>query len=167
MKSLLPVLCAALAVASFQDPKRDDPRSGPLDPVAAFAGKFEGKGKGPMGTYQETLTGEWSVDGKVLLVRSQSKIASQTVFEDLRVFVQDAATGKLRMHQFTAGTWTVYDVTASGRTLAFRETAREGLQTEPWRYTYEVQKNGDLSYQLHTGEEGPTLFVSGALRRAE
>jgi hypothetical protein len=152
------MLCAALAVAFAQDARKDDPRSGPLAAVAAFAGRFEGKGKGPMGTYQETLAGEWSVDGKVLLVRSQSKIASQTVF---------AATGKLRMHQFTAGTWTVYDVTASGRTLAMTETAREGLQTEPWRYTYEVQKNGDLGYELHTGDEEPNLFVSGVLRRAQ
>lgn len=167
IKTLLLVVGSILATLFVtQDPKPDGETQNPLSPIASLIGAFEGKGKGPMGTYRENLTGEWAADGKLLLLRSKSRIASQTVFEDLRVFVHDGENGRVRMHQFTSGTWTAYDVTASPQSIVMTETHREGVKTDPWRYTYTLSKTGELIYQLHTksGDEH-TLFVSGALKK--
>lgn len=167
MKTLLLVAGSIVATwALTQDPRPDGETQNPLAPVAGLVGAFEGKGKGPMGTYRENLTGEWAADGKLLLVRSKSRIASQTVFEDLRVFVLDAESGRIRMHQFTSGTWTAYDVAAGPQSIVMTETQREGLKTDPWRYTYTLGKTGELRYELHTktGDQH-TLFVSGALKK--
>ncbi|MHC4136904.1 MAG: hypothetical protein ACYS0K_18250 [Planctomycetota bacterium] len=140
-----------------------------LEPVAFLVGKLTGKGSHPMGSYDETLTGEWSLNGTVIVVRSRSVMQGRTsssVYEDLRVFGNDPARKVIRMRQYGMGDVAVYDVAIEddGQRIVLNEVAHEGNARGEWRYTYRRKSATECEYEVDT-RQGDTWqkYVTGSV----
>jgi len=140
-----------------------------LASVAFLAGKLTGKGSHPMGSYDETLTGEWSLNGTILVVRSRSAMAGRTVYEDLRVFSYDPVRKVIRMRQYGMGDVAVYDaaIEDDGKRIVLNEVAHEGNARGEWRYTYRRKSETEWEYEVDARQGGAwRRYVAGALRQA-
>lgn len=149
-------------------PAHDVGSAKPFDPLRFLVGSFTGTGKSQMGAYAESFSGKADLSGSVITVRSSSKAAGMTVFEDLRVFSYDRTTKRIRCRQFAFGAVATYDVTVEddGEKVVMTEVDYEGGRRAPWRYSFtDISKTG-FSYAVHArrGEEWKP-YVAGKLTR--
>lgn len=157
-----------ISLLSFLPVAQDDPVTyeKELQPVAFLAGTFQGKGRSPLGEYDETISVEWAQNKTLLVLRSKSTVDTMTVFEDLRVFSYDPEKKRIRCRQFAMGFVGTYDVEVKegGKTVVLNEAECEGKMDE-WKYTFTAEEKG-FSYRLETKAQGKFReYVKGTLTR--
>ncbi|MEM8884386.1 MAG: hypothetical protein AAGD14_09970 [Planctomycetota bacterium] len=133
----------------------------PLESVAFLVGEWDGEGKHPYGSYQETQKAERALGGTIIEVHTKSTMGSQTVHEDRRVLSFDPKTKQIRMRQWAKGILRVYAATVEKDRVVFRQIAKEGAAEDAWRYTF-TRVDGGFDYQVHVDDKP---FVQGRLRQ--
>jgi len=158
----------AVALLGFTLCAQGQGRATELEPVSFLVGAFTGKGTHPLGGYDETLTGEWSLNRTVIVVRSRSVMKGRTFYEDLRVLSYDPARKVIRMRQYGLGDVVVYDVAveAGGERIVLHEVAHEGNGRGEWRYTYRRKSATEFAYEVDARQgDAWKRYVAGTLRK--
>jgi dipeptidyl aminopeptidase/acylaminoacyl peptidase len=158
----------AVALLGFVVCAQGQDRAKELEPVSFLVGSLTGEGSHPLGRYDETLRGEWSLNRTVIVVRSRSAMEGRTVYEDLRVFSYDPTRKVIRMRQYGLGDVAVYDVRVEdgGKRIVLQEVAHEGNARGEWRYTYRRKGATEFEYQVDARHgDAWKKYVAGSLRR--